>query len=363
VKPVVVKLGSSVVADEHGLPREPVLEGLCARIAGARRTGVEVVVVSSGAIARGVAALGLGSRPRSIAQLQAASAVGQGKLFPLYDRLLEEQGLTAAQVLLTALDLHERSHYLNARRTLRTLLGWGVVPVINENDTTATDEISFGDNDFLAAQVATLVGARLLVLLSDVEGLYDGNPRDPGVALIKEVADVAAVLDGVDGGGGSRWGTGGIRAKLLAARIATAAGVETVICNGLDPTALGEVLAGGRRGTRFPAAGREHSAFKLWLKYAKPTRGAVVVDEGAARALRERGSSLLPVGVVAVEGRFAAGDAVEIRARDGELLGKGIASLAAHELDRVKGLDSGRARRLLPEGGEEAVHRDQLVLA
>jgi len=360
----VLKLGSSVVADERGMPREGLLAELCGLVAERRAAGEGVVIVSSGAIARGVAALGLPARPQGIAQLQAASAVGQGKLFPLYDRLLAERQLTAAQVLLTALDLHERTRYLNARRALETLLEWGAVPVINENDTTATDEISFGDNDFLAAQVAALLQADRLLLLTDVEGVYTANPReDPQAQLLGEVADPGKLLAEISVGSHSRWGSGGIRSKLLAAQIATAAGVETVVCNGLEAEAVAVALAGGRRGTRFPPAGEREPAFKLWLRYAKPTSGRVVVDRGAVEALRRRGSSLLPVGVVSVEGEFAAGEAVEVVSEEGEVVAKGIVSLSSQELSLVRGLDSARVRELLPDGEEEAIHRDHLVLA
>lgn len=359
----VLKLGSSVVTDDRGVPREPLLASLCRLVGERQRAGEQVVVVSSGAIARGVAALGLTARPQGIAQLQAASAVGQGKLFPLYDRLLAAEGLTAAQLLLTALDLHERTRYLNAKRALETLLEWGVVPVINENDTTATDEISFGDNDFLAAQVAALLQADRLLLLTDVAGIYTANPRESAEAeLVAEVQDPAKLLEEITVGSPSRWGSGGIRSKLLAAQIATAAGVETVVCNGLDPAAVAAALSGRPLGTRFPPAPKREPAFKLWLRYAKPGRGRVVIDGGAVEALRSRGSSLLPVGVVAVEGDFAAGDAVEVVSEGGEVVAKGIVSLSAQELALVKGLDSGRVRALLPDGEEEAIHRDHLVL-
>ncbi|HLI32069.1 MAG TPA: glutamate 5-kinase [Solirubrobacteraceae bacterium] len=365
---VVVKVGSSVLADERGEPREAVLEQICAALARARKRGQAPALVSSGAIARGVSALGLAGRPAAIAELQAASAVGQGRLFSAYDRLLAAQGLLGAQVLLTAADLHERTRYLNARRTLATLLQWGVVPVINENDTTATDEISFGDNDFLAAQVATALHAQLLVLLTDVEGIYSSDPRLDGDArLIGEIGDpelLAEMLEHSVSAGTSQWGTGGMRAKLAAAQIATAAGVATIICSGLAEGALDAALAGGPSGTRIAGRPREDSAFKLWLRFAKPARGTLIVDEGASAALRSNGSSLLPVGIIAVEGEFQAGDAVEVRERSGELIAKGLVSYSAAELQRIKGCDSRALRKLITDAtDEEAIHRDQLVLA
>jgi glutamate 5-kinase len=326
-------------------------------------------MVSSGAIARGMRVLGLESRPVAIDELQAASAVGQGKLYRVYDELLRERSLTSAQVLLTIGDLSARTHYLNARQTLRKLLDWRVVAVANENDTTATDEISFGDNDFLAAQVAMLVGADLLVLLTDIDGLYSADPRlDTGARLVEEVGDFGALEDLEIGRTSSPLGSGGMRSKVVAADMATAAGVTTVICNGLRDGALEAVLNGQREGTRFTPREARHSSFKLWLKYAKPSLGTLVVDAGAARALREENASLLPVGIVEVRGEFDAGDAVEIEvAVNGEVqpggkIGKGICNYSTSELRRVMGMKSDAVREVLPDATEEAVHRDYLVV-
>jgi glutamate 5-kinase len=265
-----------------------------------------------------------------------------------------------------------RTHYLNARQTLRKLLEWRVLPVINENDTTATDEISFGDNDFLAAQVAVLISADELIRLTDTDGLYTADPRIHSDArIISEVSDFATLRDLEIGHTTSPLGSGGMRSKVVAAEMATAAGIATVICNGRSREALAAVLAGergGRAGTLFPARDARYSSFKLWLKYAKPSRGTLVVDAGAARALREGSASLLPVGVVEVIGDFDAGDAVEIaaRAKDGESAGgplaKGICNYAASELQQVAGMKSEAVRRILPRATDEAVHRDYLVL-
>ena len=361
----VIKLGSGIVANDDGSVRADVLAGICEEVAARRRAGDDVVMVSSGAIARGFNIMGLGGRPGAIEDLQAASAVGQGRLFRFYDELLADRGVTAAQVLLTFFDLSHRTHYLNARRTLRRLLEWGVVPVINENDTTATDEISFGDNDFLAAQVAILVEADRLVLLTGVDGLYTADPRtDPAAELVGEITNFEALDDQASiGASTSKLGSGGMRSKVVAAEMATAAGIPAAIVNGLRHEALGRVLAGGTdEGTHFPARALGYSSFKLWLRYAKPSHGTVVVDAGAARALREGGTSLLPVGVTEVHGDFAAGDAVEVRSPDG-LLGKGIANYGAPELRSVMGLQSARVREVLPRAAEEAVHRDYFVLA
>jgi glutamate 5-kinase len=365
---VVVKLGSSVVAGSDGEPRVDVLRNVCDALADVHREGGEAIVVTSGAIARGMRVMDLPQRPSSIRELQAASAVGQGKLYRIYDELLRERGVTSAQVLLTFFDMSARTHYLNARQTLTTLLEWRVLPVINENDTTATDEISFGDNDFLAAQVAVLVGADELILLTDIDGLFTADPRlYPDAKIVREVEDFAGLAELEIGHTTSPLGSGGMRSKVVAADMATAAGIATVICNGVRAEALPAVLAGEREGTRFAAREARYSSFKLWLKYAKPSRGTLVVDAGAARAVREGSASLLPVGVVEVLGEFDAGDAVDIaQAQDGggggPALGKGICNYSAQELRRVQGMKSAAARELLPRASEEAVHRDYLVV-
>jgi glutamate 5-kinase len=358
----VIKLGSSIVAEDTGMLRASVLARVCEEVARRHATGDDVVVVTSGAIARGMQVMGLPLRPTAIEDLQAASAVGQGKLFRVYDELLRERGVTTAQVLLTFFDMSARTHYLNARQTLRRLLEWRVVPVINENDTTTTDEISFGDNDFLAAQVAILIGADRLVLLTDTDGLFTADPReDPDAELVEEVADFEG-LGALDiGHTTSPLGSGGMRSKVVAAEMATAAGIPAAICNGLRPGALERVLAGEPEGTRFPAREARYSSFKLWLKYAKPSHGTIVVDGGAARALREGGTSLLPVGVVDVRGGFDAGDAVHVT-EGAVVIGKGITNYSAGELRRVKGLKSTQVREVLPRATEEAVHRDYFVL-
>jgi glutamate 5-kinase len=359
----VIKLGSNIVANDDGSLRTTVLEHLCAEIAERHAAGDELVVVTSGAIARGMEVMGLDRRPAAIDDLQAASAVGQGKLYRAYDELLRASGVTSAQVLLTFFDVGHRDHYLNARRTLGRLLDWRVVPVINENDTTATEEITFGDNDFLAAQVALLVGANRLVLLTNQDGLHTADPRrDPQAPLVREVRDVAQLASFEIGHSPSALGSGGMRSKVVAAEMATAAGIPTTICSGLREGALARALRGEEEGTRFAPQEQRYTSFELWLKYAKPARGTVVVDAGAARALREAGASLLPVGVVAVDGGFEPGDAVEIR--DGaDLIGKGICTFAAGDLRKVMGRKTDEVRALLPRAADEAVHRDYFVLA
>ena len=364
----VIKLGSSIVADDSGELRAEAVARICDEAAALHAAGEEVVIVTSGAIARGIRMLGLEVRPRAIDELQAASAVGQGRLYRTYDALLRERGVQSAQVLLTFFDMSARLHYLNARRTLRKLLDWRIVPVINENDTTTTDEISFGDNDFLAAQVAVLLGARLLILLTDTAGLYTADPRtDPAAEPIREVTDFEALEALSIGHSSSPLGAGGMRSKVVAAEMATAAGITTVIGSGREPGTIARAAAGEVAGTRFPPQPVRHSSFKLWLKYAKPGRGTLTVDAGAERALWEGGTSLLPVGVVEGEGDFDAGDAVAIRTAGAGAgappIGKGISNYSAAELRRVRGLKSAQVREVLPRATDEVVHRDYFVLA
>ena len=359
---VVAKLGSAIVAEDDGALRSAVLDSICDQVAELSRGGENVALVTSGAIARGMRVMELRSRPRAVDELQAASAVGQGSLFRAYEERLAGHGVHTAQVLLTAFDVSARTQYLNARGTLRRLLAWRVVPVVNENDTTATDEITFGDNDFLSAQVAILLEARLLVLLTDTAGLHTADPRsEPGAELIEEVTDFAQLGGYEIGDRTSAFGLGGMRSKVMAAEMASAAGIPSVVCDGTAPGTLASAAAGERVGTRFAAHPQRAPSFKLWLRYAKPAQGRVVVDQGAARVLRERGSSLLPVGITAVEGEFTAGDAVEV-ATDGEPVGKGIVNYSAAELSRIKGMKTAQVRELMPHASEEAVHRDYFVL-
>jgi glutamate 5-kinase len=359
---VVAKLGSSIVADDDGALRSGVLDSVCGQVAELHHGGENVVLVTSGAIARGMRLMQLERRPNAIDEMQAASAVGQGSLFRAYEERLDAEGVHAAQVLLTSFDISARMHYLNARQTLRRLLEWRAVPVVNENDTTATDEITFGDNDFLSAQVAILLDARLLVLLTDTAGLHTSDPRASADAeLIEEVRSFGELERYQIGDRTSAFGSGGMRSKVAAAEMASAAGIPVVVCDGKAAGSFLAAARGERVGTRFAAHPERTPSFKLWLRYAKPSRGRVLVDDGAARVLRERGSSLLPVGITGVEGGFAAGDAVEVVC-DGKVVGKGIVNYSAAELGRIKGLRSSEVLERLPNAAEEAVHRDHFVL-
>jgi glutamate 5-kinase len=344
---VVVKLGSTLVVDSNGRVRRSLLGARAAEVRELVRGGEPVCIVSSGAIALGLPRLGLTRRPADTSRLQAASAVGQSRLQAAWDSALSAEGIEAAQILLSAPDLAERASYVNVRNAFETLLKLGVVPVVNENDATATDEITFGDNDALAAQVAVLTRARLLVLLTEVDGVYATHPAE---SIDAEVLADGAAAAGAVLGKGSALGRGGMASKIAAARLAAAAGIPSVIASGSGRAVLGPIVAGEARGTRFAAEDVDgSSAFKLWLRYAKPAVGRLVVDEGAQSALLVHGRSLLAVGVTHCEGSFAAGDAVELATVDGNVFAKGLASVGADEV-------RGRPR------GVEVVHRDRLAL-
>ncbi len=362
MKTIVVKLGSSTVADDQLRLRRRLLSGLAANVADLVHDGNRVVLVSSGAIACGQHVLGVTERPREIPALQAASAVGQGRLFAYYERLFGDHELTAAQVLLTSEDFARRASYVNARNTLRRLLSWGIVPIVNENDTTATDEIRFGDNDVLAALVAIMVRADTLLLLTDQDGLYTSDPRsDPNARLVERV-DRPQDLIALEVGETTRRGAGGMRGKVAAALMAASADVRTVIANGATPGIVSAVAHGARAGTVVAPRPAGVSSFKLWLRYAKPVRGKLEIDAGAVRALARGGGSLLPVGVTGVHGGFAAGDAVAIIDAAGSEVARGLATMSARDMRRVRGLRSDEVRTLNPNLDEEVVHRDCLVL-
>ncbi|WP_139977901.1 glutamate 5-kinase [Nocardioides litoris] len=347
---VVVKVGSSSLTTAEGGLDPDRLRRLVDALAATRARGAEVVLVSSGAIAAGLAPLGLRRRPSALAAQQAAAAVGQGLLVQAYTAELARHGVVAGQVLLTLDDVTRRAHYRNAHQTFAKLLELGVLPVVNENDTVATTEIRFGDNDRLAALVSHLVHADLLVLLSDVDGLYDGHPAEPGSRLLPEVTD-AADLDGVriGGTGAAGVGTGGMATKVEAARIATGAGIPVVLTSA--PLA-GPALAGEEVGTLFRATGRKRPTRLLWLAHATNARGTVTLDAGAVRAVVERRASLLAAGVTGVSGDFAAGDPVDVADADGHVVARGLV-----------GFDSDELPALLGRSGErEVVHRDDLVV-
>ena len=360
---LVVKLGSSTLVDADGQLRDEILEARVRDLVRVLRQGHQPVLVTSGAIACGLGRLGISERPTALPDLQAASAVGQGVLFQRYTEAFARHDVVPAQVLLTSGDLALRASYLNARNTLHRLTELGAVPVINENDTTATDEVTFGDNDVLAAQVAILLGARWLLLLTDREGLYGPGPGGPQLIGDVPVGTPPAALPLAEMSGSGR-GRGGISSKIASASMATGGGVTCVIASGSDEGVIPGVASGHHVGTRFSPATRPEPAFKLWLRHAKPTLGRVVVDDGAAAALRDRGTSLLAVGVVATEGGFQAGDAVEvINGAARTLVGKGISAMSSDEIRAVAGMKSEAVRQRLPDAAPQVIHRDEFVLA
>jgi glutamate 5-kinase len=362
---VVVKVGSSSLRGDDGRLDRSQVRSLSEQIVRAREAGTRVVLVSSGAVAAGMGLIGVSRRPTDLPTLQACAAAGQGELIHEYQKHLVGHGLNCAQILLSQDDFVRRSRYLNARTTLHRLLELGLVPIINENDAVATDELAYGDNDHLAALVASMLDAQLLVLLSDVDGLYDGDPRsgDPTVSLIGRVDDPDQLDLGVIGGTGSYVGSGGMRTKVGAARVAVSSGAHAIVANARRPDVLGEALDGGRIGTWFVRQQRRLEARRLWIGFALNVHGRIHVDAGAADALRGRGTSLLAVGVTRVEGEFAEGDAVEVIDPAGGVVARGLSNYPSADVARMAGrstIDAGR------EFGSaytrEVIHRDDLVV-
>lgn len=359
---VVVKVGSSSLTTASGGLDADRVDALVDVLAKSRSGGErEIVLVSSGSIAAGLSPLGLRRRPKDLARQQAAASVGQGLLMARYTASFARYGVRVGQVLLTSDDMARRAHHRNASRTFDQLLAMGALPVVNENDTVATDEIRFGDNDRLAALVAHLVHADLLVLLSDVDGLYDGDPAKPGSSRITEVtgpADIAHVQIGSAGKAGV--GTGGMVTKVEAARIAAAAGIPVVLTSA---THAADALAGRDTGTYFHRTGRRTGDRLLWLQHASEPQGALTLDDGAVRAIVEGRKSLLPAGIAAVEGDFAAGDPVELRDTSGRAVARGLVNFDAKELPQLLGRSTRElARELGPAYEREVVHRDDLAL-
>ena len=366
IRRLVVKVGSNVLtAGTERLDLE-IMAGLVGQVARLRQRSLDVVVVSSGAIAAGRHRLGLAKLPRDVPLKQVFAAVGQSRLMQAWDQLFSWHGIIIAQTLLTRDDLADRQRYLNARNTLLALLELGVIPIVNENDVVAVDEIResrIGDNDNLSAMVAGLVDADLLVMLSDTPGLFTADPRrDPSATLIPVVSHIDASIEALAGGAGSSRGTGGMITKLQAARVATSAGTAVVIAPGRERDVLVRLVDGEPLGTLFVPAATKLESRKRWMLSDLTHRGRIVVDDGAARALREQGRSLLPAGVVAVEGRFERGDIVSIDDIQGNRIGCGISNYSSTEIAIIKGCRSNRIAELLGyDYGSEVVHRNNLV--
>ncbi|GAA1868381.1 glutamate 5-kinase [Myceligenerans crystallogenes] len=357
---IVVKIGSSSLTRPDGHLDEGALRSLVDVLAARVAAGGQIVLVTSGAMAAGVGPLGLPGRPRDVATMQAAASVGQGQLIARYTEAFAHHGLRVGQILLTAEDAVRRSRYANAQRSLEKLLALGVVPVINENDAVTTAELKFGDNDRLAALTAHLVRADALVLLTDIDGLYDGPPSRPGARRIPHVAQLSDVADVEVTARGSSVGTGGMVTKLQSVRIATGDGIPVVLTRASDADAA---LGGEDTGTFFATTGRRMTARRLWIAHAAGTQGRIHLDDGAVRAIRGGRASLLPAGVTKTEGTFDAGDPVEIVGPDGVVVARGLVAFDAADLPALLGRTTHALREELGEGYDrEVVHRDDLVL-
>jgi glutamate 5-kinase len=362
--PVVVKVGTNVLADPTGRLDFPRIQALADQLQRLRAGGRRVALVSSGAIGAGVGKLNLGRRPTDLPHLQACAAVGQTALMQLYQEALAPHGVLPAQVLLTAADFDSRPRYLNVRHTLLTLFECGCLPVINENDTVSVAEIKFGDNDHLAAMVANLLRAPLLVLLTNVDGLYTADPRsDPTAKLVPTVPHIDKAVAGMAGATKSSLGTGGMRSKLRAARLATAAGGAVVMANGSVDGVLDAIFSGQPVGTLFTAHADALPAWKRWLGFTARPKGAVRVDAGAVRAVRDQGKSLLPVGVTAVEGEFGKGDVVAVVGPDGAEVGRGLTNYPADDTRRIAGRKTDQLGAVLGAVRYvELIHRDNFTM-
>ncbi|HWQ69574.1 MAG TPA: glutamate 5-kinase [Patescibacteria group bacterium] len=363
-KRLVVKVGSAVLSKGDSALHQATLERIARELVWLRKKGYQVVLVSSGAILAGMDRLGLTERPGSIPLKQAAAAVGQSLLMRRYEEIFSPYGQKLGQLLLTQDDFRSRHRYLNARNTLFTLLHLGVLPVINENDTVAVEEIRFGDNDHLSALVATLLGADLLVILTDLDGLYTADPRkDPDARLVHEVPRRSTSLHFWADESGTGLGTGGMVTKVKAARAAAATGVPTIIANGLVEGNLERIVRGEAVGTLFQASASRMRSRKRWLAFATARRGRITVDAGAREALIRNGKSLLPSGVVSVDGGFEGGEVVSLCDIDGAEFARGVANYDAEQVERIKGIRTDQIEDVLgAKPFDEVVHRDNLVI-
>jgi len=361
---IVVKIGSNILAEDSRGLNQRRISAISKAIATIMDGGHEVVMVSSGAVAAGMNKLGLTSKPTDIRQKQAVAAAGQSHLMWTYERNFAKYGLHTAQMLLTRDGLSDRQMYINAKNTLHTILSYGVVPIVNENDSVATEELKFGDNDQLAALVAQLAEADRLVILSDVDGLFDSDPkRNKNATLIKSVDKVTEDIICLAGGLGSQVSTGGMESKLLAARKAMRSGIFVNIINGRRPARLVSLIEGRHTGTEFLPKGDKLNSRKGWIAYGIKAKGSVTLDSGAVKALTDRHKSLLPSGIKAVEGRFKAGDAVECLDSGGERIAKGLTNYSSEEIEKILGLKTSKIEKVLGyRYSDEVIHADNIVL-
>lgn len=364
IKKIVVKIGTSILTEDDNQLSVSMIDSLTEQVSSLLKDNKKVVLVTSGAIGAGMGLLGIKRRPRSLPEQQATAAIGQSRLMRLYDESFKKRGRLTAQVLLTREDLKDRARYLNARNTLMTLLDHGVVPVVNENDTVAVDEIKFGDNDTLSSLVANLIGADLLIILSDIDGLYARNPvtgvRTSLVSLVKKITpEIENMADGTN----RHVSVGGMATKIEAARIATHAGIYLVIANGKEKDVILRIIRGGEIGTLFLSSPDKLDAKKHWIAYTSKSKGKIIVDTGAKDALLHRGKSLLSSGIVGLEGSFEPGDMVLIEEKSGKEFARGLANYSSSELEKIKGVKTGQIEDILGyKYYDEVVHRDNLVI-
>ncbi|MBN1363740.1 MAG: glutamate 5-kinase [Syntrophaceae bacterium] len=362
-KRILIKVGSAVLTGSDGLDLK-IIDSLVQDMSNLARKGYSVVLVTSGAIVSGKHRMKITERLKSIPEKQAAAAIGQGRLMRVYSKAFEKNGLYVAQILLTLSDVTDRQRYLNIRNTLSTLMEWGIIPIINENDTVAVDEIKFGDNDNLAAMIANVIEADLFINLTSIDGLYDTNPLVSKKAkLIRVVSEFSEEIEAAATEETSSNGTGGMKSKYLAAKKVTAIGIPCIIAPGKREKVLVDIMAGKEIGTLFlPMADRLNSK-KYWIAFTLRPRGKLVIDDGAGKALTEKGKSLLPSGIIGVEGNFNLGDAVNCVSRDGTILAKGLVNFSSVEIDKIKGLKTNQISQILGHKDyDEVIHRDNLAI-
>ncbi|MEE8399187.1 MAG: glutamate 5-kinase [Desulfobacterales bacterium] len=360
---IVVKVGSGVLAGTDGL-NGAAIRSISKQICDLMSQGVEVILVSSGAMVSGMKKISLDKRPDDIPRQQAVAAIGQAGLILAYEKAFSQCGKNVAQILLTSDDFSNRKRYLNARNTFNTLLSWGVVPIVNENDTVAVEEIKVGDNDNLAAMMTVLMDADLLINLTDIDGLYTASPReDPDAKRLPVVASINKDIEAFASAIPGALGTGGMLSKVISARKVTAAGIPQVIANGLERGILAALFAGKDKGTFFVPKEKRLASRKCWIAFSLKPKGGLVVDRGAADAMVRKGKSLLPTGVVDVEGEFGVGAPVEFRRIEGDVVGKGLANYSAADIRKIMGLHSNQIKdRLGTKPYDEIIHRDNLVI-
>jgi glutamate 5-kinase len=360
IRRIVVKVGTSVISSSHGLSTEAV-KGLVKQILALRATGKEIVLVSSGAIAAGMSVLGFTKRPSTLPQQQACAAIGQGRMMSVYEGLFNEQGMHTAQILLTREDIRARHRYLNSRNTLLTLLRYGIFPIVNENDTVSVDEIKFGDNDMLSSLVSVLVESDLLIILSDVKGLYTKSPEDKDAKIIGVVEGINSRIQELAKGTKRLTSVGGMASKIKAAKIATLSGIPVVIADGAEEDVLLKILSGADIGTLFVPEEKLKGSKKRWLLFGSHPVGTIIIDEGAKEALVEKGKSLLPSGILNVMGSFESGKVVGVADKNNNEIGRGIAKYSSKDIEKIKGLKTNIVDKILGFSlGPEVIHRDDM---